>query len=168
MTGTNLAALCTLLGLAATGCRTVATTDEPRAQRSPPSAPNIPEEGQRSFGLPGDSEELDTFVRGLLVLREAPTAELLREHSFSLGPSGLGLPLGPGQPFGADIESGQYLRGDDAFRSAIKIDDHFVATWRPDERFRLEAGYFLTYLSADGPTQSYLRQGPWGGFGVGF
>jgi hypothetical protein len=103
----------------------------------------------------------------LLRLRDRPTVELLRQVSFTLAPASFGLPPGT-LPFGGDFSAGQYLRNDDSIRSAIKIDDRVVATWMLDDRFRFEAGYFLTYLSAEGSTPSYLRQGPWCGLSFQF
>src|SRR5580658_7827085 len=55
MTRANLAAFALLVCLLAPGCRTVATTDDVRAQLSPGSVlisvPSIPEEGKGSCGL---------------------------------------------------------------------------------------------------------------------
>ena len=82
--------------------------------------------------------------------------------------------------FAGALAHGPYSRSDDANGTAITIDIRLVLAWRPDERFRIEAGYAVAYASGEygaqldgshdpaGHRSDFLRHGPWAAVGLEF
>jgi len=100
-------------------------------------------------------------------IRERPTAELLRQVVFPLGDRPLRVDLT--LPFTTELGSGRYIREGDVIRSPIQFDKELFLAWTVRGRIKLELGYTITYLSAEGPsTPSYLSHGPCGGLSLEF